>query len=209
MRTNTRLATDPLAGLPPTVLGGEQRVRGVSLGAQGALTDKWDLTLSYTYMQSEILSVAPGVTLATLATVGKELPNTPNNSFSMWTSYDITDRLTVAGGATYNDKTFANANNTVYVPSYWNFDAMASYQVNKNFQLQLNVYNLTTSCITPSIMGVTPCRPPAAMAASPPAPRSEPRPAGCRLRHPPPLQTRAAVTSGGAGFPFGRRGLSP
>lgn len=143
MKTNTRLPGDTVAGLPPTVLGGEQRVRGVSLGAQGALTDKWDMTLSYTYMQSEILSVAQGVTLATLATVGKELPNTPNNSFSMWTSYDITDRLTVAGGATYNDKTFANSNNTVYVPSYWNFDAMASYQVNKNFQLQLNVYNLT------------------------------------------------------------------
>lgn len=153
MKTNTRLPTDPVAGLPPTVLGGEQRVRGVSLGAAGAITEKWDLTLSYTYMQSEILSVGPGVTLATLATVGKELPNTPTNSFSMWTSYDITDRLTVGGGATYNDKTFANTNNTVYVPSYWNFDAMASYQINKNFQLQLNVYNLTNELYYPQYYG--------------------------------------------------------
>ncbi|MEW6125293.1 MAG: TonB-dependent siderophore receptor [Pseudomonadota bacterium] len=143
MKTNTRVPTDPVAGLPPQVLGGEQRVRGVSLGAGGALTEQWDLTLSYTYMQTEILSVGSAPTLASLATVGKELPNAPPNSFSMWTSYDITPQLTIAGGATFNDDTFANANNTVYVPSYWNFDAMASYQFTKNFQVQLNVYNLT------------------------------------------------------------------
>ncbi|MEW6258080.1 MAG: TonB-dependent siderophore receptor [Pseudomonadota bacterium] len=143
MKTNTRVPTDPVAGLPPTVLGGEQRVRGISLGAGGALTEQWDLTLSYTYMQTEVLSVGPAPTLANLATVGNELPNAPPNSFSLWTSYDITPQLTVAGGATYNDDTFANVQNTVYVPSYWNFDAMVSYQFTKNFQLQLNVYNLT------------------------------------------------------------------
>ncbi len=143
MKTNTRVPTDPVAGLPPQVLGGEQRVRGISLGAGGAITDKWDLTASYTYMKTEILSVGPAPSLTNFATVGNQLPNAPPNSFSLWTSYDITDQITVAGGATYNDDTFANVANTVYVPSYWNFDAMASYQVTKNFQLQLNVYNLT------------------------------------------------------------------
>lgn len=143
IKTNTRVPTDPLAGLPPQVLGGEQRVRGISLGAAGAITEQWDLTLSYTYMQTDILSVGPAPTLANLATVGKELPNAPQNSFSAWSSYDITDRLTVGAGATYNDMAYVNTTNTSYVPSYWNFDAMASYQINKNFQLQLNVYNLT------------------------------------------------------------------
>lgn len=143
IKTNTRVPTDPTAGLPPQVLGGEQRVQGISLGAGGALTDQWDLTLSYTYMQTEILSVGPAPTLANLATVGNELPNAPPNSFSMWTSYDITPQLTVAGGATYNDRAFVNTNNTAYVPSYWNFDAMASYQITQNFQVQLNLYNIT------------------------------------------------------------------
>ncbi len=142
MKTNTRVPTDPTAGLPPTVLGGEQEVQGFSLSAGGAITDKWNLTASYTYLQSEILSVGPG-TLANQTQVGKELPNTPPNSFSMWTSYNITPQFIVGGGATYNDDTFANTTNTVYVPSYWAFDAMASYQFTKNFQLQLNVYNIT------------------------------------------------------------------
>ncbi|WP_341989245.1 TonB-dependent siderophore receptor [Azorhizobium sp. AG788] len=143
MKTNTRLATDPAASLPPTILGGEQRVQGYSLGVGGALTKDWNVTASFTHMDTEVLSVGPGVTLATLATVGNELPNAPPNSFSFWTSYNFTPQFLVGAGATYNDDTFANLANTVYVPSYWSFDAMASYQINKNFQVQLNVYNLT------------------------------------------------------------------
>jgi catecholate siderophore receptor len=143
VKTNTRVPTDPTAGLPPTVLGGEQQVQGISLGAGGAITEQWNLTASYTYMQSEITSVGTGATVASLQTVGNQLPNTPPNSFSLWTTYNITPQFTVGGGVTYADDTFANANNTVYVPSYWNFDAMVSYQLTKNFQLQLNIYNLT------------------------------------------------------------------
>ena len=29
-----------------------------------------------------------------------------------------------------------------WVPSYWRFDAMAGYRFNKNWNLQLNVFNL-------------------------------------------------------------------
>lgn len=32
---------------------------------------------------------------------------------------------------------------TAYIPSYWRYDAMASYKVSKNVDLQLNVQNLT------------------------------------------------------------------
>ncbi len=141
MKTNTRVATDTAAGLPPTVLGGEQRVQGYTLGGATAnLTKDWNITASFTHLDSEIMSVGPAPTVANLQTLGKQLPNTPPNSFSFWTSYNVTKELLVGFGGTYNDNTFANATNTVYVPSYWAFDAMASYQISKNFQVQLNVY---------------------------------------------------------------------
>ncbi|WP_029005101.1 TonB-dependent receptor [Azorhizobium doebereinerae] len=143
MKTNTRVATDGTADLPPTVLGGEQRVQGYSLSVGGALTKEWNVTASFTHLDTEILSVDPLATAATRATVGKELPNAPPNSFSFWTAYNVTQALLVGFGGTYNDATYANVNNTVYVPSYWAFDAMASYQITKNFQVQVNVYNLT------------------------------------------------------------------
>ena len=71
------------------------------------------------------------------------MPNTPKNSFSLWTTYDITPKLTVGGGAFYVDEVYGDAGNTVYVPSYTRYDAMASYKLTKNVDLQLNVQNLT------------------------------------------------------------------
>jgi catecholate siderophore receptor len=36
----------------------------------------------------------------------------------------------------------AATSNMLNVPSYWVYDAMASYNVNKNLALRLNLYNL-------------------------------------------------------------------
>jgi catecholate siderophore receptor len=55
----------------------------------------------------------------------------------------VTSKWVVGGGAFYQDKAYANAQNTLYVPSYWRFDAMTSYKINDKMTLQLNVYNLT------------------------------------------------------------------
>ena len=38
---------------------------------------------------------------------------------------------------------YGDAANTVYVPAYTRYDAMASYKLTKNVDLQLNVQNLT------------------------------------------------------------------
>jgi catecholate siderophore receptor len=37
--------------------------------------------------------------------------------------------------------------NVYQLPSYWRYDAMAAYQFNKNFGLQLNLNNLTDETI--------------------------------------------------------------
>src|SRR5437868_11902163 len=74
---------------------------------------------------------------------GKELPNTPKNSASLWTTYQVTPKLTIGGGAFYVDDVFGSVANTTMVDSYVRYDAMASYKVSKNLDLQLNVQNLT------------------------------------------------------------------
>ena len=52
-------------------------------------------------------------------------------------------KLSVGAGAFYVDSRFGNVANTVEVPDYWRYDAMAKYVINKNVDLQLNVQNLT------------------------------------------------------------------
>ncbi|SNS25886.1 catecholate siderophore receptor [Pseudomonas japonica] len=127
---------------------GTTRVDGIELGASGKLTDKWQVFAGYSYLKSE--AVDPGlagrsgvVTAGPNPAKGNELPNTPKHSFSLWTTYDVTDKLTLGGGAFYVDDVWGDVNNTVYVPSYVRYDAMASYKLTKNVDLQLNVQNLT------------------------------------------------------------------
>ncbi len=128
---------------------GKTRVDGIELTASGKLTDKWQVFAGYSYLDSEV--VDPGavgnrsgvVTSTVNPAKGNELPNTPKNSFSLWTTYEVLPDLTIGGGAFYVDDVFGDTNNTLYVPSYWRYDAMASYKLTKNVDLQLNVQNLT------------------------------------------------------------------
>lgn len=126
---------------------GESRVDGLELSASGKLTEQWQVFAGYSYLKSEL--VDPGKNGDRRGSVlagsnkGNEMPNTPKHSFSLWTTYDITSKLTVGGGAFYVDDVYGDPANTVYVPSYTRYDAMASYKLTKNVDLQLNVQNLT------------------------------------------------------------------
>jgi catecholate siderophore receptor len=55
----------------------------------------------------------------------------------------VSPKISVGGGATYVDQRFGNTANTVWIPSYWRYDAMAAFNVSDRFNLQLNVQNLT------------------------------------------------------------------
>jgi len=118
---------------------GKTRVQGIELSATGRITDKWQVFAGYAYMDSEQIDGGP------LGAVndGNELPNTPKNSASLWTTYQVLPRLTVGGGAFYVDDVFGNVANTTMVESYVRWDAMAAYKLTKNIDLQLNVQNLT------------------------------------------------------------------
>lgn len=144
-KTNTRVLVDNNTYQN----AGESRVDGVELSASGKITDKWQVFAGYSYLKSEL--VDPGragtrtgaVTPGENPSKGNEMPNTPKNSASLWTTYDVTPKITVGGGAFYVDQVWGDAANTVYVPSYTRYDAMASYKLTKNVDLQLNVQNLT------------------------------------------------------------------
>ncbi|WP_369987977.1 TonB-dependent receptor [Pseudomonas xanthosomatis] len=118
---------------------GETRVQGIELSASGKITEKWQVFAGYTYMQARQID---GGALGKVND-GNQLPNTPNNSASLWTTYQVTPKFTVGGGAFYMDDVFGNVANTTMVDGYVRYDAMAAYKLTKNIDLQLNVQNLT------------------------------------------------------------------
>ena len=130
---------------------GETRVDGIELGANGNLTDKWALSLGYTYLDSEIIDAGfvntaasgqPAV-YAPSPTNGNQVQNVAKNSATLWTTYQVLPQLNLGLGAIAMDKVYGDAANTKYVSGYVRYDAMARYNVNKNVDLQLNVNNVS------------------------------------------------------------------
>lgn len=133
-------------------LDGASNVEGLTLGASGLLTDNWSIFANYTYLDSELEqsisdTLIDGGQVDFLA--GDPLPNTPEHSFSVWTTYEL-DRIArgflVGYGVTYQGEyTFARqtaSSPLYYTPDYYVHRAMVAYPITENAVLQLNVSNL-------------------------------------------------------------------
>ncbi|WP_238865136.1 TonB-dependent receptor [Achromobacter xylosoxidans] len=126
---------------------GQTRVRGIELGFSGAITPAWNIYGGYTFLDSKLIRGGR----KDIGAEGQDLPNTPRNAFSLWSTYKVLPELTLGGGAYYVDKVYGNADAGVdasgapkarWVPSYWRFDAMAKYKFSSHLALQLNVLNV-------------------------------------------------------------------
>ena len=143
-KQNTRIRLDETT----YTNGGKSKVDGFELGLNGNITDKWAVSAGYTYLDSEQTDPGPscdrsGKCSYPNAAKGKELPNVPKNSATLWTTYQVLPQLMIGGGAIAMDKVYGDANNTKWVPGYVRYDLMARYDVTKDINLQLNVNNLT------------------------------------------------------------------
>ena len=83
-KTNARVPDPDNPTTAVNVLDGLVRVEGIELGAIGRVTDQWQVFAGYTHLHSEIVKTTVP------ANLGKQLLNTPNNAFSLWTTYDVT-----------------------------------------------------------------------------------------------------------------------
>ncbi len=122
---------------------GEVENQGIELGASGNVTDRWQVFGGYTYMDSELVRGAfNGIN------EGDPLANTPEHSFSLFSTYKVTDRFTAGGGVYYVSTSFGGnqggaggGTNRIYAPQYTRVDLFASYQLSDRASLQLNVQN--------------------------------------------------------------------
>lgn len=128
---------------------GRKELKGLELGFSGKLTNAWQVFGGYTYLDGELADngyVNVGTTAAPRYEAspynGNIFPTTPKHSASLWTSYAFNKDFSAGIGMNFVDQVYANINNTKYAPSYTRFDAMASYNLNKNISLQLNIQNL-------------------------------------------------------------------
>lgn len=122
-----------------TTDGGKYRVRGIELGVAGKVSDRLSLFGGAALMDSEILESAD------TAAIGTRLANTAHQSFNLLAKYELTDRWTVGGQATWRGPmtlgTFAENGNKL--PAYWRFDVMTEYDLTDTTVLSARIDNLT------------------------------------------------------------------
>ena len=134
--TNVIYTVDATA-IPPVYNQDDgQLVRGVTVGAMGRVTDRWEVFANLGYLDSEQQSQNP-------INNGRQLTLTPKWSSSVWTTYRFPLGLSVGGGIRHTDDVWINAANTIKSPAYHLVDALAEYDVNSHLSLRLNIYNLT------------------------------------------------------------------
>lgn len=136
---NAAVQTDPITNQPTAF--GNQRVKGVELGMVGQITPAWQISTGLARMDTETV-------VGTANQTGANLNWSPKLTFTGWTTYKLPLGWTIGGGMRYVDSQVRSANavqaatNVAQLPSYTVYDAMASYEINKNLSLQLNIYNL-------------------------------------------------------------------
>lgn len=138
----TRADRDDATGEGFEVRGLE--VEGVELQLQGEVTEQLFVTAGYSYLEGKTDN-------------GAELPRElPENMFSVWGAYQVTDAFGFGLGATYQDESFitdfdiGDTGPHPTLPSYTRFDAAAYYDVSDDLRVQLNIENLTDETYFPS-----------------------------------------------------------
>jgi len=120
---------------------GKKRVQGIELSAVGKLTDNWAVSAGYTTMAAKVINGS-----AVANDGSSDLAYTPKSAFTAWTTWRLPFNLTIGGGARYAGEMKRGTDSAIGTPAfteaYWVFDAMASYPLNKQLDLQLNLYNL-------------------------------------------------------------------
>jgi catecholate siderophore receptor len=136
-RTNIAVATDAASGVPTAY--GDQRVQGIEVSASGRITADWAIFGGFSYLDSENRNSTNAVQ------DGSNLNWTPEFSGNLWTTYRLPFGLTLGGGTQYTGESDVSLNNTsaAQLPDHWILNLMASYEVNKNLNVRLNVNNVT------------------------------------------------------------------
>ncbi|MGH8516327.1 MAG: TonB-dependent receptor, partial [Panacagrimonas sp.] len=132
-RTNARVNSG-LEEAPVQVLDGQSEVQGLELGATGYITDNWSVMAGFALLDSEVKQSvgddAPSNVID--AQKGQDVPNTPEKSGSLWTSYLLPFKVEVGYGVTYIGKYETEATpNTTTVPEAWIQNALIGYQVSR------------------------------------------------------------------------------
>lgn len=118
---------------------GKELSKGIEFDAVGHITPQWSILVTYSRNEAHITDSPVE------SEIGRQKPNAPKNTASIWTRYSIShgalEGLGFGIGSNYVDRRVLSINAEQTVPSYILVDAGLYYSVNK-VRLQLNMNNI-------------------------------------------------------------------
>ncbi|MEZ9701248.1 TonB-dependent receptor [Vibrio sp. 10N.261.46.E12] len=107
----------------------EARHQGIELEARGQFTDKWDISVGYSYLDAENKET------------GKKPNDVSDHLFSLWSTYQLDDNWRLGGGVKYVGDRYAGNDEAVALGDYTTVDLMAAYTAGRH-KVQANAYNV-------------------------------------------------------------------
>lgn len=120
----------------------DTEIQGFEIQLQGQVTDWWFVTAGYSYLDGEQVD--------RMGPTGLRPRELPENMFSIWNNFQVTDKFGLGLGLTHQGESFVNNGNTAILPSFTRIDAAAFYDVSDNLRLQVNIENLTDELYYPN-----------------------------------------------------------
>lgn len=118
----------------------DAEIEGFEAQFLGQITDQWSVNAGYSYLTGEDKD-------------GDRPAELPRNTLSFWNNYELNDKLVLGLGAIYQDESTPKGGADGVVPSFVRVDASASYQINEDLRIQLNVENLLDKDYYPHAYG--------------------------------------------------------
>jgi len=137
-RTNQRLADPNNPGF--FILTGATKAKGFEAGANGYLTQVWQMSGGYAYTDARIVSDT-----STAIRAGNRVGLVPYHTFTLWNKYQLTEVWAFGVGLIRQTDSFASSDDTVVLPGFTRVDAALFGRFNKNVRWQINVENLFNS----------------------------------------------------------------
>ena len=134
------------------ILSGERHATGLELDLAGRITTGWEMFLSYAWIpDAKIDEAAYGITPGG-ERVGDRPSMTPKHSGSLFTTYQLFEKIRVGGGINGRSSQTPIRNPPgIVAPGYMTYDLFAEYAFSPQVILKLNANNVTNKLYADSL----------------------------------------------------------
>jgi catecholate siderophore receptor len=142
-RTNQRLPDPNNPGF--FILSGATNAKGFEAGANGYITDLWQMSGGYAYTDARIVSAT-----STIILPGNRVGLVPYNTFTLWNRYQFTETWAAGVGLINQTNSYASSDDTVRLPGFTRIDAAIYGNLDRKYlpeqvkrlRWQINVENV-------------------------------------------------------------------